>query len=128
MLSKRGERRDIFSCLNAYYVLFVLLEEERHGKGDGGQLVSILLPVKRPSFDGLIMKRRIVDEQKPSVGSERCVVGTSKTPDPATSIACERRAPSHARSASVCRYCVCATNWYPVECAATRTGSQFYGT
>ncbi len=126
MLNRRGERRDIFSCLNTYDVFFVLLEEERHRKGDGGQLILILLPVKRSSKDGLIPKRRTVDEQKPPVGSERCVVGPNKTPDPATPIACERRASSHAGSASVCRYCVYATNWYPVECTATRTGSQFF--
>jgi hypothetical protein len=56
-VSKRGERRDIFSCLNAYDVLFMFLEEERHRKGDGGWLVLRVLPVKRPSFDGLILKR-----------------------------------------------------------------------
>ena len=90
----------------------MFLEEGRHRKGDGGWLVLRVLPGKRPSFDGLILKRRTVDEQKPPVGSERCVVGPSKTPDPATPIACERRASSHAGSASVCRYCVYATNWY----------------
>jgi len=102
-VSKRGERRDIFSHLNAYDVFFVFLEEGRHRKGDGGWLVLRVLPVKRPSFDGLILKRRTVDEQKPPVGSERCIVGTSNTPDPATSSACERRASSHAGSASMCR-------------------------
>ncbi len=60
MLNRRGERRDIFSCLNTYDVFFVLLEEERHRKGDGGQLILILLPVKRSSKDGLIPKRRTV--------------------------------------------------------------------
>ena len=68
-MSKRGERRDIFSCLNAYDVLFVFLEKGRHRKGDGGWLVLRVLPVKRPSFDGLILKRRTVDEQKPPVGA-----------------------------------------------------------
>jgi len=68
-VSKRGERRDIFSCLNAYDVLFVFLEKGRHRKGDGGWLVLRVLPVKRPSFDGLILKRRTVDEQKPPVGA-----------------------------------------------------------
>jgi len=38
-VSKRGERRDIFSHLNAYDVFFVFLEEGRHRKGDGGWLV-----------------------------------------------------------------------------------------
>jgi hypothetical protein len=50
----------------------MFLEEERHRKGDGGWLVLRVLPVKRPSKDGLILKRRTVDEQKPPVGSERC--------------------------------------------------------
>jgi hypothetical protein len=68
-VSKRGERRDMFSHLNAYDVLFVFLEERRHSKGDGGWLVLRVLPVKRPSFDGLILKRRTVDEQKPPVGA-----------------------------------------------------------
>jgi len=45
-VSKRGERRDIFSCLNAYDVFFMFLEEERHRKGDGGWLVLRVLPVK----------------------------------------------------------------------------------
>ena len=53
-----------------------------------------------------------MDEQKPPVGSERCMVGTSNTPDPTTPIAYERRASSHAGSASICRSCLCATNWY----------------
>jgi len=63
-----------------------------------------------------------VDEQKPPVGSERCIVGTGNTPDPATSIACERRASSLAAIVYVLRTGI------GVECAATSTGSQFYGT
>jgi len=57
-------------------VFFVFLEEGRHRKGDGGWLVLRVLPGKRssfdgliPSFDGLILKRRTVDEQKPPVGA-----------------------------------------------------------